>query len=303
MDLKSPAKKSYPHERLFAGFLVFLAILLVVGGALLPHRWLRIVLYLTAAAIFVLGFPLLGETGWKTTVRHWLPVVLLAAVYTELDVLNDMFATGFHDATIVAIDEALFRSQPARELRQWLLFIPLSEYLHFSYFAYYFLFPILGISLFLRGKLNEFRFAATVTLAVFAVCYTIFILYPVGGPWNNPDFERAPLSQVGSFAPALVHKVLIAGESVGTAFPSSHVAVAIAVWMVSYMVDRRVFRILAFLVPALVVGTVYGGFHYLIDTLAGIAVGAVVALLGPRIFASLGGRLSRGQPEKFQAHA
>jgi membrane-associated phospholipid phosphatase len=293
MDLTALAKRSFPQERLFAGYLVFLAILLAFAGHIVPGQWVRFAIYLTGAAVLLFGFPLLGESGWKTTVRHWLPVVLLATVYTELDVLNDMFAASFHDPTIVGIEQALFRSQPARQLREWIPFIPLSEYLHFSYFSYYFLFPILGISLFMQKRLNDFRYAATITLAVFAVCYTIFIFYPVGGPWNN--FDRAQLSQVGYFAPALVHEVLIKGESVGTAFPSSHVAVAVAVWLVSYQVDRRVFRILAFLVPALVVGTVYGGFHYLIDSIVGVLVGMTLALLGPWIFRSLGGDV-RGDP-------
>jgi membrane-associated phospholipid phosphatase len=285
--LRATFTKSYPHERLFAGYLVFVAILLAIAGAPVPDRWSRLIIHLVGAAGFVILFPLLGETGWRSTVRHWLPVVLLALVYSELDTLNDMFTTAFHDPTIVAIDQALFRSQPAIQLREWFPFKPLSEYLHFAYFSYYFLFPILGVSLFLRGRLNEFRYAATVTLAVFALCYTIFILYPVSGPWNY--YPQAALSQVGNFAPALVHIVLLKGESIGTAFPSSHVAVAVAVWMVAFRVDRRIFRFQALLVPALVVATVYGGFHYLIDTIVGVVVGVAGGLLGPRIYSSLGG--------------
>lgn len=280
-------KRSYPHERLFAGFLVFAAILLAGAGAPVADRWPRLVGHLIFAAALLVLVPLMGETGWKSVVRHWLPVVLLALVYSELDILNDMFTTSFHDESIIAIERALFSSQPATQLREWLPFKPLSEYLHFAYFSYYFLFPILGIALFIKGRRNEFRYAATVTLLVFAFCYTIFILYPVEGPWNH--FGHAPLSQVGHFAPALVHVVLIKGESVGTAFPSSHVAVSVAVWMLAYQLDRKVFRIEAFLVPALVVGTVYGGFHYAIDSIVGVVVGVVGALLGPKVYRMLGG--------------
>jgi membrane-associated phospholipid phosphatase len=287
MDLKTLVDRSYPQERLFAGYLVFLALLIALAGAPVPDRWPRMIVHIVVAVAFVTLFPMLGETGWKTTLRHWLPVVLLAMVYTELDILNDMFTTAFHDEPIIAIDQALFRTQLAIELRNWLPYKPLSEYLHFAYFSYYFLFPILGIALFVKRKLNEFRYAATVTLAVFALCYSIFIFYPVSGPWNY--YEQAPLSQVGHFAPALVHMVLLKGESIGTAFPSSHVAVAVAVWLVAWRVDRRVFTILAFLVPALVIGTIYGGFHYAIDAIVGVAVGVLVVLAAPAIYTALGG--------------
>ena len=139
----------------------------------------------------------------------------------------------------------------------------------------------------MKGKLAEYRYAATATLAVFFLCYTIFILYPVVGPWNY--FDRPTLDEVGHFAPSLVHNVLIAGESIGTAFPSSHVAAALTIWLVAWRVDRRVFWIEALLVPGLIIGTMYGGFHYAIDVVVGIAVGLFVTALLPWLHRSLGG--------------
>lgn len=287
MDLRALAGKSFPHERLFAGYFVFVALLLALAGSPIPDRWLRLAWHLAFAVVLIFLFPLFGERGWKGTLRHWLPIVILAVVYTELDVLNVMFTDEFHDAQIVALEDAVFGSQLAVELRRWFPYRPISEYLHFSYFSYYFLFPILGISLFLRGKLNEFRYASTTVLATFVVCYTIFIFYPVGGPWNY--FERPSLDEVGHLAPILVHTVLIAGESVGTAFPSSHVAAALTIWLAAAHVDRRIFLVQAFLVPALIVGTMYGGFHYAVDVVAGIAIGLIMTALAPRIYRALGG--------------
>ena len=284
-------RRLYPHEILFAGYLLFLALLLAVAGAPIADRWSRLQWHIGLTLVVVFLFPLLGDKGWKGILRHWLPVVLLAIVYVELDTLNDVLGVEFHDETIVALEESIFRSQPAVALRGWIPFRPLSEYLHLGYFSYYFLFPMLGISLFLRGKWEEYRYAATATLVVFIICYTIFIFYPVGGPWNN--FIRPSLSEVGFIFPPLVHNVLIAGESIGTAFPSSHVAAALTGWLVAARVDRRIFFIQCFLVPALIAGTIYGGFHYAIDVVIGIAIGLVVVAMAPMIHMALGGTALR----------
>jgi membrane-associated phospholipid phosphatase len=285
MDLRATLRRLYPHEILFTGYLVFLAVLIAAAGGAIADRWSRAQWHVALALVIVFLFPLLGERGWKGVLRHWLPVLLLAIVYLELDTLNDMFGAEFHDDAIVALEEQIFGAQWAVSLRQWLPWRPLSEYLHLGYFSYYFLFPILGVSLFVRGKWAEYRYLATATLLAFIICYTIFIVYPVGGPWNN--FIRPSLSEVGYFIPPLVHNVLIAGESIGTAFPSSHVAAALTIWLVAAQVDRPVFRLFAFLVPALIVGTMYGGFHYAIDVVLGIAIGLVVVFIAPRIHGAL----------------
>ena len=141
MDLSALARRTFPHERLFAGYFVFLALLIAIAGAPIPDRWPRLALHILLAGLLLFAFPLLGESKWHGILRLWLPLLLMAYVYIELRTLNDMFATEPHDAVIVALEEKIFRTQWAVSLRQWLPWRPLSEYLHFSYFSYYFLFP------------------------------------------------------------------------------------------------------------------------------------------------------------------
>jgi membrane-associated phospholipid phosphatase len=64
----------------------------------------------------------------------------------------------------------------------------------------------------------------------------------------------------------------------GAAFPSSHVAVAVAATAVA-LLEWRVLG-LALVVPTtlLTLGSVYGQFHYAVDVLAGIGVGLAVAI-------------------------
>jgi membrane-associated phospholipid phosphatase len=64
------------------------------------------------------------------------------------------------------------------------------------------------------------------------------------------------------------------------------------VWISAWRLARPLFWILALVVPGLAVGTVYGGFHYAVDTIAGAAIGFAAAIFTPRIHDALAVRLS-----------
>ncbi len=84
--------------------------------------------------------------------------------------------------------------------------------------------------------------------------------------------------------------MLLAGSAKGAAFPSSHVAGAVVIWLLAWKLSRGVFWAFAPVVPALILGTVYGGFHYAVDALAGVATGVAGYLAGPWLWRVLGGR-------------
>jgi membrane-associated phospholipid phosphatase len=73
---------------------------------------------------------------------------------------------------------------------------------------------------------------------------------------------------------------LEARSSRGTAFPSSHVAVACATSVLAV----RFFGVIGLVIPVvtlgLALGAIYGGFHYAIDVLAGATLGLTTATLG-----------------------
>ena len=106
----------------------------------------------------------------------------------------------------------------------------------------------------------------------------------------NATAEQQPSdASVGLFFPALVHDLLVAGAAKGAAFPSSHVAVAVVIWLLAWRLTRPVFWLLAAIVPALALVTVYGGFHYAVDSAAGALVGVAGFLGGPYVHRFLGG--------------
>jgi membrane-associated phospholipid phosphatase len=113
-------------------------------------------------------------------------------------------------------------------------------------------------------------------MLVYAVCFLVFIMFPVEGPryaWGAPT--GVPGGAVRSFSLAVLER----GSSRGTAFPSSHAAVAVAQSIVALRYQRRVGIVVSVTSVLLMIGAVYGGFHYAIDIVAGAAIGAVASVV------------------------
>jgi membrane-associated phospholipid phosphatase len=122
----------------------------------------------------------------------------------------------------------------------------------------------------------------------FMTCYVLFIFFPVLGPFHYLDAPDP--ARLGYFFPRLTRFVLDHGSSRGSAFPSSHVAVAVAVLLQAWRHDRLVLTVLLFLVPAVAFGAVYGGYHYAIDAVAGLIVALLISRVGPGLYRSLSER-------------
>jgi membrane-associated phospholipid phosphatase len=281
------ARRARPHEILAAGYFALTGLFVLAFGRPLAEWWPTLLLHAALVLAFLRLLPLVSDRGWPAVARDWLPILGITLVYWEVARLNDLFTAGYHDRLILRAEAALFGTQPSVVLREALPWKPLSEYLHFGYFSYYALLPALAGTLYLQGRREAYRYALTVVLAVFFACYLVFIAYPVAGPWYV--FQRPAPDQVGWLFPQLEHAVLSAAASEGAAFPSSHVAAALALWLLSWRLSPGTFRVFTFIVPALIVGTVYGGFHYAADALAGVLVGLAGYLTGPRLHRALGG--------------
>lgn len=251
------------------------------------------------AAYFVIFFflrrrPLPDGRAWGLARRAY-PIAIFPYFYAELAVLNQLVTTARFDDIVIGWEALLFHSQPSIALRTWWPWKPLSEYLHLGYFSYY-LIPTFTVTMFaIRGKLVAVSETMTAVTLTFVACYAWFIFFPVLGPYHTyipPDPEA-----LGWVFPRITHALVRAGSSHGTAFPSSHVAVAVVTFIQAIHHDRRTAWVLVPFVPALIVGTVYGGFHYAIDALAGIVVALVMHLVARAVFYVLEARRRRATGE------
>ena len=226
-------------------------------------------------------------------VRDFYPLLLMIFFYWEYSWLTHVSGGVLHDARISGWDQSLFGFQPSQELHRMWPWKPLSEYLHAAYFFYYLVPVSLTVTLYASGRWAAFQESLTTILLAFLTCGLLFIAYPVAGPYYH--FGAPPLGALAGPFARLTHGVIEHASSVGTAFPSSHTAVAVSVWVAALRLSRRVFLGLCAVVPALALATVYGGFHYGVDSLAGFAVGGLAGLAGPRVHGFFAQRLPRSR--------
>lgn len=207
------------------------------------------------------------------------PLPLFALTYTEVGYLDRILhPVRFFDADIQHIEHLVFGGFPSSTLYQRLGSRVLGEYLHLGYTSYYFLVPVLVLTLWFRRRRDAFDLAlGTISLAFFC-SFIVFILYPVAGPYHT--LPRPPVDAVGFYLPRVARAIVDRGSSIGAAFPSSHAAVAVTVWIMAIRFQGGLGIAYAFLVPALAVGAVYGGFHYATDITAGVLLGILVGTAG-----------------------
>jgi len=230
-------------------------------------------------------------TGLGGILRASYPVFILTGLYASLDVLIGHGAPTW-DAPLLALEEAIFGHQPARD---WWRASPSafwSTVLHAAYFSYYFIVPLPVLVLLLQRRGRAIEPYLDGVVATFLACYLIYLFFPVSGPyyqWPHPD---------GTFvdnAPARwVYAALAQGSSYGAAFPSSHVAATVAATIGAWAASRTLGVVLAVPTLLLTVGVVYTQMHYVVDSVAGVLVGIVVPLVVAHYAkgAAIGGRPS-----------
>ena len=222
--------------------------------------------------------PGLGRAG--RTFRRIYPLLLLPVLYGELDVLNRA-GVAVHDATVQRWELALFGSQVSREWWQAAPSELWSTVLHGAYFSYYFIVSVPAFWFLARGDVVGVRRFVLAVMTTFVVCYLVFVFYPVAGPYYT--FPRPAAWFLDNPAARLVYQTLARGSSYGAAFPSSHVAATVAAAITAAQGSRRLGLILTAPTVLLTVGVVYCQMHYAVDALAGLLVGAVVAVGAGRL--------------------
>jgi len=237
------------------------------------------------ALVHLLGRVPLPANRFLAFLRLAWPVAVTPLLYLELATLNQLLFPGYFDGAVQAWEQALFGSQLSIVMSGWYDALWFSEMLHFGYVSYYVVVPVALIGgLYLGGTDGLERVAFTTALAFF-LCYLCFAVFPVAGP--RYEFARIVGPQTDGVVYGLVHSILESGSSKGTAFPSSHIAATVSAWLAAGLVDRRLMWILAPFAVSLTIGTVYGRFHYGIDSVAGLGVAILAVAWTPRLMARL----------------
>ncbi len=249
-----------------------------------PAHWYEILAFHSA---ILAGIPLLIRFQHRSPVlrfvREWYPVLIMTFLYTGIGHMNRILTSRFFDDTVIGWELALFGTHMCTAFREAFPSKIIGEILHFGYFMYYAQLPALFLPLWLFAKREHFRTAMTVVAGTFYACYLTYTFYPVTGPYWQESIPRAIPDLEGWFFPQLTNSIVSAGSSKGSAFPSSHIGASVAMLGMSFRYLRPLFWIMLLPVIFLTLGTVYGGFHYAVDAIAGLLVGALAWTFGPRI--------------------
>lgn len=202
--------------------------------------------------------------------------------------------SDWHDESVLAWEKAVFGLQPLLRLERfrspWL-----SEWMFFVYVFYVAIYPILAAVIYFRRGEDANEAYLTRLGLVNLACALGFILYPVAGPmhWERLHVLLSKPFHSGFFA-GLAEYIRTHIHRPGGTIPSPHAAVATVMWFMAFKYARRLFWLLAPVILSLYVSTVYGHFHYVSDTVIGIAV-AVGALAAAPFLQKAWNRLAAGR--------
>lgn len=272
---KAPGRQTSPLRPVDLILLVYLLVVSVVAASRASAQpgcwWLLLAHALFLVLLFLITRPGLGPVG--RTIRELYPLFLLPGLYSELDVLNSP-SLPVYDAVVQRWESFIFGTQISREWWQAAPSPFWSTIFHGAYLSYYLILSAPAIYLAWRGDLAGVRRFVLVVITTFVLCYLVFIFFPVAGPYYQ--FPRPASWFIANLPARLAYEALATGSSYGTAFPSSHVAAALAATVAAMQASRRLGLIL--LVPTLLltVGVVYCQMHYGVDAIAGLVVGGSV---------------------------
>ena len=219
---------------------------------------------------------LLAATVWSArsgnslarVMGDWLPLLALPLLYGGIP--GTAIGVGPFDATVQAWDRLVFRTDAARTFAGAAPWWPLSELLHAAYLSYYAIIYGPPLVMYLRGDRHAFGKTVAAFTVAMVTCFVVFCFVPVEGPryaWPPP----AGVPE--GFFRSVVAMILEGGSSRGTAFPSSHQAIALVMGLSSLSWSNQLGLPVLVVSVLLGLGAVYGGFHYAVDMLAGAVVG------------------------------
>jgi membrane-associated phospholipid phosphatase len=184
---------------------------------------------------------------------------------------------AIHDVLVRRWELFIFGTQISREWWQAVPSAFWSTVFHSAYLSYYLIVSAPALYFAWKGDLAAVRHFVLVVITTFIVCYLFFIFFPVAGPYY--EFPHPDAWFIANLPARLAYEALAAGSSYGAAFPSSHVAAAVAATTAAMQASRRLGLILSIPTTLLTLGVVYCQMHYGVDALAGLVVGTLVATL------------------------
>jgi membrane-associated phospholipid phosphatase len=217
-----------------------------------------------------------------TFLRDSLPFAYCVAIYANLhDTIHFVNPNDIHDK-LIAIDQWLFGVQPSVWAQQF-IHPALTEVFSFCYMIFFVYAPVVALTLYLLGRKAQFRETLVSVILCFYAGYILYVIFPAAPPrimlkdLYTLTFSGTPI------ADAAMRMVNLLPSDSRAAFPSLHAAVTLLSLMFAFKYVRTLFWIMLPFCTGLILSTIYLRHHYVIDLIAGFALGIVAFIVAPRI--------------------
>jgi membrane-associated phospholipid phosphatase len=218
--------------------------------------------------------------------RHWYPHLFFLFCFEELGKLVHLVTPGWQDRKLIAFDQWLTGVNPSLWLERF-RHPALNEFMQFAYFTYFVFLLLLGGILYYRRDWESYWGVMTYSAVGYVFGYVISIFFPVESPWFtfagmwHGDLMGGPFT-------ALIGLIEKCGRVHGAAFPSQHVAGAVAALWGAWRHRRWLFWIFLPSVLCMCVSTVYVRNHYVADVFGGMVTGTLGYVIGSWVMKTRG---------------
>ncbi len=210
--------------------------------------------------------------------RCWYPHLFFLFCFEELGQLVHLVQPEWQDAKLIAFDHWLTGVNPSLWLERF-AHPALNEFMQFAYFSYFLLLLILGAILYHRREWGSYWAVMTYSAVGYSLGYIIAMLFPVQSPWFTFSGMWHGELAGGPFT-AAIHFIEKCGRVHGAAFPSQHVAGAMAALWGAWRHRRWLFWVFLPFVFCMCVSTVYVRNHYVADVFGGMVTGTLGYVIG-----------------------
>jgi membrane-associated phospholipid phosphatase len=210
--------------------------------------------------------------------RCWYPHLFFLFCFEEMGRLVHLVQPGWQDAKLIAFDHWLTGVNPSLWVERF-AHPALNEFMQFAYFTYFLFLLTLGAILYHRREWESYWAVMTYSAVGYSLGYIIAMLFPVQSPW----FTFAGMwhgELAGGPFTAAINLIEKCGRVHGAAFPSQHVAGAMAALCGAWRHRRWLFWVFLPFVFCMCVSTVYVRNHYLADVFGGMVTGTFGYVIG-----------------------
>lgn len=236
--------------------------ILVYNGSLLTVNW----------------FP---DTLTKVSTETFLVLTAIGFIYKGISPLQLVLIDRWQDATIIQAEIFLIGDE-LNKMIQGLYNPLLTEIMMFAYVAYIPLLPLVGYLCYRSAGMKGIYDYFFILVFSYLVCYSVFLIFPIASPiFYQPEYY-AYRFEAGLFT-RLAELLHVNQHYPGGAFPSPHCTATMVMTLLLYRYNRSVYYLTLPTMLLIFISTVYGGFHYVADSIAGILVALIVWRYAPSL--------------------